>query len=230
MSAVPEPRLGFTFADYENWPADVRVELINGQIFDMSPAPTPEHQRILGELHVQIHAALKGKECKVYLASFDVRLAENNERDQFITSVVQPDISVVCDAKKLDDKGCRGAPDFIIEILSPHTSYKDQMHKVRLYERHRVREYWTIHPDDKVLTIRLLNESGKYGEPAIKPLLGRVDITVLPGVSIDFDEFISWGPFYVMEHGPDWYIPYGGVEKVRRGFETNVIKDNAVRV
>jgi Uma2 family endonuclease len=164
------------------------------------------------------------------MAPFNVRLPENGEPDQFVRNVVEPDISVICDEKKLDDKGCMGAPDFIIEILSPRTSLKDQTHKVSLYERHGVREYWTIHPEDKVLTIRLLEENGKYSIPRIVPMHGRVEVTVLPGVSIDFDEFITWGPFYVMEAGPEWYIPQGGIEKVRRGYETNVIRENAVRI
>jgi Uma2 family endonuclease len=230
VSAFPESRPGFTFADYQKWPDDLDCEIIDGQIYDMSPAPSREHQRILGELHVQIHAALKGTTCQVYVAPFSVRLPEGDEQDSFIRNVVEPDISVICDPKKLDDKGCRGAPDFIIEILSPHTSLKDQSHKLSLYECHGVREYWTIHPDDKVLTIRLLGENGKYGIPEIRPMHGRVNITVLPGGSIDFDEFITWGPFYVMENGPEWYVPYGGCEKVRRGYETNVIRDEAVRI
>ena len=230
MSFVPAPGYGFTYGDYEKWPDDCRCELIDGELYDMTPAPSREHQRILGELHVQIHGALKGKSCQVFMAPFDVRLPDGDEPDHLVRTVVQPDISVICDEKKLDKRGCRGAPDFVIEILSPHTSLKDQKYKVALYECHGVREYWTIHPDDKVLTIRLLNEAGKYGIPEIRAMHGRVGVTVLPGVSIDFDEFITWGPFYVMENGPEWYYPYGGCEQVRRGYETNVIRDNAVRI
>ena len=230
MSANPATRHDFTYGEYVTWPEEKRCELIDGEIFDMSPAPSPEHQRILGELHVQIHAALKGHSCRVFLAPFDVRLPETDEQDEQVRTVVQPDISVICDEKKLDKKGCRGGPDFIIEILSPHTSLKDQRYKVALYERHGVREYWTIHPDDKVLTIRLLDADGKYGIPQILPMHGQVNVSTLPRVSIDFDAFITWGPFYVMENGSHWYYPYGGCEMVQGGHETNVIPKTFVRV
>ena len=98
---------------------------------------------------------------------FDVRLPDADEADDDIRTVVQPDISVICNPEKLDDRGCRGTPDFIAEILSPSTSAKDQIQKVRLYEKHGVKEYWIIHPTDKVLTIRVLNENGRYGIPMI---------------------------------------------------------------
>ncbi|MBI4778088.1 Uma2 family endonuclease [Candidatus Desantisbacteria bacterium] len=129
----------FTYGDYLKWPDEERWELIDGVAYDMSPAPSRRHQEVVGELFRQFATYLLGKSCKVYVAPFDVRLPECDEADEDIITVVQPDIIVVCDRDKLDDKGGRGAPDIVIEILSPWTAKKDLRTKYNLYERHRVR-------------------------------------------------------------------------------------------
>ncbi|MBI4778090.1 Uma2 family endonuclease, partial [Candidatus Desantisbacteria bacterium] len=118
----------FTYGDYLKWPDDQRWELIDGVAYDMSPAPSRKHQKVVGELFAQFHSYLKDKSCEVYVAPFDVRLPEVDEgvaplaADEEIITVVQPDIVVVCDRDKLDDRGGRGAPDIVIEILSPWTA------------------------------------------------------------------------------------------------------------
>lgn len=185
MSAVQDSVRRFTYGDYRRWPDEERWELIEGEAFNMSPAPSRSHQDWVLELGRQIANHLLGKPCRPFIAPFDVRLPEKNEADDDIKTVVQPDISVICDRSKLDESGCRGAPDFIIEVLSPGTSRKDQIQKKRLYERHGVREYWLVHPIERILT-RYLLEDGRYGAALIEETVGTTEIRVLPGLVIDW--------------------------------------------
>ncbi|MCX7013538.1 MAG: Uma2 family endonuclease [Candidatus Sumerlaeota bacterium] len=178
---------GFTYGDYVKWPEGERWELIDGVAYDMTPAPLRRHQDLSRELFVQVCNFLKDKPCKAYDAPFDVRLPEGDEADDLVPTVVQPDIAVICDLKKLDDRGCRGAPDFVVEVVSPSTSAKDQIQKTALYERHGVREYWVIHPTDKLLTVRLLGADAKYGVPVIREGKGRIEVATLPGLEVDLD-------------------------------------------
>ncbi len=106
---------------------------------------------------------------------------------RFMT-VVQPDIAVICDPAKLDRRGCRGAPDVIIEILSPATATKDQIQKVALYEKHGVKEFWLVHPGDRLITVRLLDAAGRYGIPEIHEAKGRLPVKTLPDLAIDLDQ------------------------------------------
>ena len=115
----------FTYADYLKWNDGKRYEIIEGQIYNMSPAPIRIHQSISRNLSYIIQHYLKEKTCEVYSAPFDVRFAFKAGMNDMITNVVQPDISVICDPKKLDKAGCIGPPDWIIEILSPSTAKKD---------------------------------------------------------------------------------------------------------
>lgn len=174
----------FTYGDYCRWPDDERWELIDGEAYDMSPAPTRLHQELVLEIGAQVHAHLRDKPCRVYVAPFDVRLPQaDDEADARVDTVVQPDIAVICDPAKLDDAGCRGAPDWIVEVLSPHTAAKDQTRKRALYERHGVREYWLLHPIDRVLTIYRLTD-GAYGQAEVRTLADATPVTTLPGLTI----------------------------------------------
>ncbi|HAO19544.1 MAG: hypothetical protein BWK80_16720 [Desulfobacteraceae bacterium IS3] len=177
----------YAYGDYLRWPEDERWELIYGDAYNMSAAPSTRHQLVSGELYRQIANFLSDKACKVLSAPFDVRLPNRNEADEEVETVVQPDISVICDLKKIDDRGCRGAPDFIAEITSPFTASKDNIRKVALYEKHGVKEYWIIHPFDNIVYVRLLNENGRYGSPAIYEALGQLEIATLPGLKIDLE-------------------------------------------
>ncbi|MFW6029628.1 MAG: Uma2 family endonuclease, partial [Halanaerobiales bacterium] len=134
----------YTYSDYLNWTDGKRYELINGQVYTMSAAPYRRHQSISGELFRQIANYLFDKKWDVYDAPFDVRLPEGEEDKDEILTVVQPDIVVVCDEDKLDKRGCRGAPDLIIEIISPSSAGRDRKDKRDLYEKHGVREYWLV--------------------------------------------------------------------------------------
>ncbi len=175
----------YSYADYLEWPDDGRWELINGTLYDMSPAPSTRHQDVSWELAGQIHHYLSGKTCRGYAAPFDVRFPEGIRADDEIIDVVQPDILVVCDLSKLDDKGYQGAPDFIIEIISPSTASKDYITKRQLYEKNGVKEYWIVHPIDKVVQ-RYLLENGKYNI-SIHEGKGSLEVVTLPGLVIDLD-------------------------------------------
>jgi Uma2 family endonuclease len=139
----------YTYADYLTWQFSDRVELIKGKIFKMSPAPLRSHQQISFNLSLQIGKYLENKSCEAYTAPFDVRLINKRKStpDNQIISVVQPDISVICDKSKLDEKGCVGAPDWVIEILSPGNNRKEMQDKLELYEENGVREYWVVYPE-----------------------------------------------------------------------------------
>ncbi len=186
MQLAVRKEIPYTYGDYLNWPDEIRCELIEGVICDMT-APSRHHQQISMELARQIANFLIGKTCQVYAAPFDVRLPEEDEDDNDVTTVVQPDIVIVCDPKKLDRRGCRGAPDFIAEILSPSTAAKDQIQKTALYEKHGVREYWVIHPADKMIFVRVLGNKGRYGVPEIHEGKGRLPVAVISELEIDLD-------------------------------------------
>jgi Uma2 family endonuclease len=187
MAQIALENKNYSYGDYLNWPDEERWELIEGVPYDMTPAPSTNHQRIAVELLRQISTFLFNRDCEVFIAPFDVRLPEGDEADEQIFSVVQPDIAVICDPAKIDGRGCRGTPDFIIEILSPSTAAKDQIQKVALYEKHGVKELWIVHPGDKLVFVRLLQDGGGYGIPKIYEGKGRLPVTILPGLEIDMD-------------------------------------------
>ena len=175
-----------TYGDYLRWPEEVRYELIDGEAYLMAPAPAVSHQEVAGEIYFQLRRALEGKPCRVLIAPVDVRLPRDNDADEAIDTVVQPDVLVVCDETKVSERGVRGAPDWVVEVLSPATAGHDQVKKRRVYERHGVKEYWLVHPTDRVLTIyRLAGE--EYGKPDVQELLGETPVGVLPGVVIAWD-------------------------------------------
>jgi Uma2 family endonuclease len=187
---MPQPaveRDRFTYGDYRRWTDDERWELIDGEVYDMSPAPTRIHQEWVLEIAAQAHEFLRGAPCQVFVAPFDVRLPRADEADERVETVVQPDIAVICDPGKLDDAGCRGAPDWIVEVLSPRTAAKDQREKRAAYERAGVREYWLVHPTDRTLMIYRL-DCGAYGRPEVQPLVGETAVAAIAGLSI------AWPP------------------------------------
>jgi len=152
----------YTYADYLTWIDDKRRELIDGFIKMMTPAPRTIHQEILGNIDFILKSYLKKKKCKIYFAPFDVRFPKNGDKDgDKIFTVVQPDICVICDLSKIDEKGCIGAPDLIIEITSDNQKH-DVETKFQLYQNQGVREYWIVFPSEKTVSVFLLNEKGKY--------------------------------------------------------------------
>lgn len=163
---VEEPDMtgSYTYSQYLTWDLDGITELIRGKIFKMSPGPSSQHQKVSGELFRQIANHLLKKNCQVFAAPFDVRLflSSKDKSDQNITTVVQPDLCVICDPSKIDARGCLGAPDWIIEILSPQTSSKDLHEKFDVYEEAGVKEYWIVHPQEQTILVYTLASDGKY--------------------------------------------------------------------
>lgn len=168
----------YSFADYLTWKFQERIELIKGKIFHMSPAPNRYHQRVSGNLHGIFWSLLKGHTCGLYSAPFDVRLInfkKSTDENQILT-VVQPDLCIVCDRSKLDDKGCIGSPDLVVEILSPGNTDREMGVKFDLYEENLVKEYWIIEPNDKTIFIYTLQNEKYIG---LKPQI-HLDIIKSP--------------------------------------------------
>lgn len=156
-----DPEGSYTYADYLLWQFQERVELIRGRIFRMSPAPNLLHQRVSIELSRQLANYFYKKPCQVFAAPFDVRLPVRR-RKGLDTTVVQPDLCIICDESKLDEQGCAGAPDLVVEILSPGNSTKEMREKFRVYEEAGVREYWIVNPVEKIVLIYIPDANGKY--------------------------------------------------------------------
>jgi len=186
-----DKKVRYTYKDYLSWPEDERWELIEGIPYNLAPAPSRRHQEILGSIFNILFSYLKDKACKVYMAPFDVRLPEGKERDEDIKNVVQPDIVIVCDKEKLDDRGCKGSPDLIVEIVSPNTASKDYIEKLALYERNKVKEYWIVHPIDNIVMVYKLNESGQYGRPEIYSSEAQVKVGIFPDLTINLKEVFA---------------------------------------
>jgi Uma2 family endonuclease len=145
---------------------------------------------VVGEIYHQARSALQSKPCRAFIAPVDVRLPKQDEADEHVDTVVQPDVMVVCDNSKLDRRGIRGAPDWVVEVLSPSTSGHDQIKKRDIYERHGVREYWLIHLIDLVLTVYSLVDA-EYGKPEIYELRGETRVNVLPDILIQWDDLAA---------------------------------------
>jgi Uma2 family endonuclease len=173
----------YTYADFLEWDDNEHAEIVDGEIF-MLGAPARIHQEVSGELFLRIKTWLSGKPCKVYAAPFSVRL--NPARDSSDDTVFEPDIAVICDSSKLDDRGCNGAPDLVIEILSPSTARHDRLVKFRKYQQAGVREYWIVDPDMKTVQACVL-KNGWY-QVTMYDDTDTVPVTVLPGCEIKLAE------------------------------------------
>ncbi len=177
-----------TYGDYLQWTGEERWEILNGTPCNMGPAPSTKHQRVIRKLLVQIdHLLSDHPGCEVFAAPFDVRFPEGDEADEAVIQVVQPDIAVICDPSRIDEKGCRGAPDWIIEVLSPATASRDYIAKRSLYERMGVREYWLVHPLDRLVTVFVSGPDGIYAPPVFRAGTGSLSVTVLPDLALHLD-------------------------------------------
>ncbi len=183
----------FTWADYQGWHDGQRWELVDGEARAMSPAPGVEHQEIVLEIASQAKQFLADKPCRAFVAPLDVRLPRHAEADEQVDTVVQPDVLVVCDPSKLDERGVRGAPDWVVEVISPSSAGHDQVKKRRVYERAGVREFWLVHPLDRVVTI-YRHDGQAYGRPDVQEFEGTSEVAVLPGLLIDWARVVRWLP------------------------------------
>ena len=188
MGALPKEESLFTYADYKEWELGVRerYEIVYGEAFAMA-GPNTRHQEILGELFSQFHAYFRGKPCKVYPAPYDIRLFY--EEDESDDTVVQPDISVICDEKKRGPEGCRGAPDLVVEILSPSNTAIEMERKLKLYQQAGVREYWVVDPQNSGLTVYCFRngfiQANTYGKDGVVP------VSIFPGLDIALEQVFA---------------------------------------
>jgi len=184
----------YTYADYMTWLDGQTRELIHGFIKKMSPAPRLEHARINARILLNLGSIImrnKGK-CEVFTAPFDVRFPKQGETaDDRIDTVVQPDICVVCDLSKLDERGCCGAPDMIVEILSPSTMKKDVTEKFALYEESGVKEYWLVHPKEKAINVFLLQEDGKYDAGVTYEWVKQIPVHIFDNHPVNMDDIFG---------------------------------------
>ena len=174
----------YTYADYFKWQFEERVELLKGRIFKMSPAPNRAHQTMAGYIYLELGTFLRKKQCKVYIAPFDVRLPRKSTDDKDIITVLQPDVCVVCDPSKLDKRGCIGAPDIVVEILSPGNNAKELKNKFEIYEEAGIKEYWVVAPQNQTFTAYTLIDN-KYQPSRLMTTGDIVTSPVLPGFSMN---------------------------------------------
>lgn len=182
--ALAREKQDYTLADVLTWEEQERIELIDGYPVMMAP-PARRHQKAVSEINRQLGNFLQGKKCEVYPAPFGVRLFEKSgDRPEDVYTMVEPDITVVCDQDKLDDIGCKGAPDLVMEVLSPSTQRHDRFTKFKLYQRAGVREYWLVDPDAKSAQVFLL-EDGRYSAVDYGEAGDCLQVKVLEDCTID---------------------------------------------
>jgi Uma2 family endonuclease len=189
---VKEPDLAYgkySYADYLQWTMKEMVEIIKGRVFKLS-APKRVHQTISIRISSKIYNLLEGQKCKVYTAPFDVRLPVISRKNEDIFTVVQPDICVICDPTKLDEAGCIGAPDLIIEILSKGNNKKELQNKYEVYEESGVKEYWIIEPESQFLLVNTLIE-GKYQSSRLMTLGDEITTPILPNFILKLNEVFA---------------------------------------
>ncbi len=172
----------FTVDDIEDLPESMRAELIDGKIYYMAP-PTRMHQEIISELHYQVQYYIRshGGDCKVYESPIGVYL----DADKY--TVVEPDLVVICDRDKLTEKGCTGAPDWVVEVLSPSTKYKDLVTKLHKYQNAGVKEYWIIHPEKRQIQVYVFGEDG---EAEIYSFEDEIRVSLYPDLSIRLGDYL----------------------------------------
>lgn len=181
----------YTYYDYLNFPNDEFVEIIDGKIFAMSPAPSRIHQELIMEISAELRNYIKSNkgQFKVYPAPFDVVLINENENENDSKNIVQPDISVICDKNKLNDKGCFGSPDMIVKIVSKFNPGNDYVKKLYLYEKYKVKEYWIVNPMKKNILVYTLTESG-YNQPDLYTFNDKIKVNIFNNLEIDFNGII----------------------------------------
>ena len=181
----------YTYADYLTWMDDVRRELHDGFIKLMTPAPSSKHQELSTNLVSICWNFLRNKKCKIYHAPSDVRFPKDrkSKEDQQVYTVLQPDLYIVCDLSKIDSRGCLGAPDMIIEIVSPENSKRDVKDKFEIYQEHGVREYWIVNPNDENVTVFILDDKSKFQFVGMYAGDDKIPVNIFKGdLKIDLED------------------------------------------
>lgn len=175
-----------TYADYCARSGEDYYELIEGMACAMAPAPTILHQQLVGEIYRQIANRLRDTPCRPFIAPVDVLFPQDDEPAERVRTVLQPDVFVVCDPAKIGPRAITGAPDWVVEVLSPGSASRDHIAKRRIYETAGVREYWLVHPEDRIVMMYRLQQDG-YGKPDVQPLEGETTVGILPEVVIRWE-------------------------------------------
>lgn len=185
-----DPIKTYTYKDYLAYDEGERIEIIEGEIINMSLAPSRIHQEIIMEISYKIRQYIENHTgpCKVYPAPFDVILKNDDEDVLNSRNIVQPDISVICDKSKLTDNGCTGSPDMIVEVVSPNNPSTDYVKKLNLYENYKVKEYWIVNPIKKNIYVYTLGDSG-YDSPMYYTFNDKVKVNIYENLQIDFSTF-----------------------------------------
>jgi len=181
----------YSYADYLNWQLDEMVELIKGKISLMAPAPNVKHQEISINLSSLLHGHFKHQKCRVFAAPFEVRLYDRNKSilaSQDIHTVVQPDLCVICNLELLDEQGCNGAPDWVIEIVSKGTRQKDIKIKYQLYQESGVMEYWLVYPGEQMIHQFVLDENSHYQLKTMSVCPDSLTSHLFPELTVDLNE------------------------------------------
>jgi Uma2 family endonuclease len=184
----------YTYADYLTWMDDVRRELYDGFVQLMTPAPSMKHQEVSVNFTRLFANYLFRKSCKIYHAPSDVRLpkSEQTKSDEQIYTIVQPDLFVVCNLSKIDNNSCLGAPDFIIEIISPKNSQRDTRDKFNIYQEHGVHEYWIVNPNDENVTVFVLDDKSKFQFRGIYAGDDKIPVNIFNGdLKVDLTEVFT---------------------------------------
>ena len=195
-TARSRPNGSYSYADYLTWQFTELVELLRGKIMRRMSAPTDQHQAIVVELSRRLANHLYRQPCQVRVAPYDVRLPQpGTTADAAIHTVVQPDLCVICDPRKIESRGCLGAPDLIIEVVSPRTAARDWKDKFDLYEEAGVGEYWIVLPQENDISVFVLDETtaryhlvGEYAGP------GAIPCHTLPDLNLDWADIFADKP------------------------------------
>ena len=183
LDQLNEDSFEYNYSDYMKWQIQERVELIMGKIFPMS-APTTLHQHIVGEIFFNMYSYFQHKSCEAFLSPIDVRLPVGKKENIYKT-VVQPDLCVVCDQVKIEEKGINGAPDLVVEILSPSNRQIEMYEKFEAYQASLVREYWIIHPGEHWMLQYVLNENNLFELHKKHENLSHLESVIFPGLIVD---------------------------------------------
>ncbi|MCX7904472.1 MAG: Uma2 family endonuclease [Caloramator sp.] len=191
MGEAAKKQERLTYKDYLTWKDDFRWEIINGIAYCLAPSPSSLHQLISGRIFGYIFNYLADKECLVFAAPFDVRIPLKGEKDEDIENVLQPDISVICDKKKIDKRGCLGAPDMVVEILSPATRKIDLQDKYFLYEKAGVKEYWIVDPINKTVSVHILGEDKSFKRASYYTSSDKIRVSIFEDLVIDLEKIFA---------------------------------------
>ncbi|MBP3039612.1 Uma2 family endonuclease [Bacillaceae bacterium Marseille-Q3522] len=188
--SIPEERFIISYEEYLTKEEDVRLEVINGIVYDMSPAPSTRHQIVQRELLTEFNIYLRGKDCSVFGSPLDVCLSDEDDIEK-IKEWVEPDIFIVCDKNKIKDKRIVGAPDLIIEILSSSTAKLDRVVKYNRYMEAKVREYWIVDPLNEFIDVYVL-DGNKYQHKGVFSKEDTIKVSILESLIIDLRNIFVW--------------------------------------